>query len=53
MKPSDDMDTFNAGFDAGFDTAKAMGPSTGWTNGEVLLFTLVGVLFGIFLRGWL
>jgi len=53
MKTDRDVDTYNAGFDAGFETATAMGPSTGWTHGEALLFTLVGVLFGIFVRGWL
>lgn len=53
MKTYRDPDVYNAGFDAGFKTAQAMGPATGWTNGEALLFALIGVLFGIFLRGWL
>lgn len=53
MTTERDADRYNAGFDAGFKTAQAMGPATGWTHSEALLFTLIGVWIGIVIRGWL
>lgn len=41
------------GYESGMAAARAMGPTAGWTHSEALLFALIGVLFGIFVRGWL
>jgi hypothetical protein len=48
-----DSESYIAGYQAGLETGQAMVPSTGFTKGEALLFALIGVLFGIFVRGWL